>query len=1166
MRLRKLHLKAFGPFTDRVLDFSGTKHGIVLVHGPNEAGKSSALRAISDLRFGIPVQSKDNFVHSHPDMRIGGEFVDRNGKTYSVMRRKGRGTTLFFADFELAEQNTEDPVPLEVEALLTGGLTKESYDSMFGLDHQRLRQGGQALLKGEGDVGAALFEASAGVRSIPDVLERLDASARKFFMPGARGRNALINEALTAYDHHHGEWRQALVRPAQWADLFKKHETAAGDLEELERRRGELNGKLLLIKELRAVAPLLGTLDNADRALQDLKSVTMLTSTAAVERASAESGLAAATENASVAAADVTRQLQKLGIIEVDTAVLAVGPAVKRLAASADSIDQHRRDIADARIDVSSGTHQVAGLASRIAPTSTPEEVLKKAPTETQRAGIEKVLRSVELAKQALDHHLEVGRQSADSHEPIADGIPSSASRTALRIAQAEVARSDSALKRLSALPGEIKASRRAVVSALDAVGLADEAAFRRVRPLLDAHIDAALKEESTNASRRDSIATRVDEIAKALLAALQQRDRLLKQGAVATRDDVQTARSHRDAGWALVRGTYIDCTNPTVGSFGGGAPLTRAYEEAVVNADYLVDELASDTERAAQLQASKDAIVLLQRDSDDLKRQLADIDGAETNRCAAWNATLVEAALPPQSPAALRDWQALLQGARTLVENLQSKLDELEQVQGIETALAGRLRAAISSTGLAMPAQEEALSTLSATAAELDATIRQRETAVTMAAGQQSERERQRQQRVARESQLTATLDTADRAAQSILSGLLLPEESDVAIARARIAEFEDFAEAQDRLTAATTKQKRAEEALAVLTASATAIRESLEDPEPTDLRLYSEHLSARLETAEAAQTARTLAQQAADSARESLRAHEATATRHENVIAALCLTAAVASVNQLPEAENNSLRKREAQADLDRSRSQLALASRRTVDELRALLADQDVAQMDADEASYTHEQLQVDANLRVAREVEERTRRDLEAIDGSDIAVTARDGMERAASSVRTNMPPWIRSKIAFALLSEALRRFRDRAQGPMLKAASEYFERMTRGEFVRLHSDDLGKEPVLIAQRNSGSRIRVEEMSEGTLDQLYLALRLAALDVRRAAGVDLPLILDDVLMTSDEDRSGAILAALADFARGNQVLVFTHHRHIADVAGQCVSPETLTLVPL
>ena len=132
--------------------------------------------------------------------------------------------------------------------------------------------------------------------------------------------------------------------------------------------------------------------------------------------------------------------------------------------------------------------------------------------------------------------------------------------------------------------------------------------------------------------------------------------------------------------------------------------------------------------------------------------------------------------------------------------------------------------------------------------------------------------------------------------------------------------------------------------------------------------------------------------------------------------------------------------------------------------------------------------------------------------------------------------------------------------------MLTAASRYFERMTRGEFVRLVSDDSGKEPVLIAQRIRGARVRVEEMSEGTLDQLYLALRLAALDVRRSAGVDLPVVLDDVLMTSDEDRSGAMLEALAQFAHENQVIVFTHHRHIVDVAVDSVPAEKLVLVTL
>ena len=46
MKIRKLFLKAFGPFTDSTLDFSGPAN-VHLIYGPNEAGKSSALRASS---------------------------------------------------------------------------------------------------------------------------------------------------------------------------------------------------------------------------------------------------------------------------------------------------------------------------------------------------------------------------------------------------------------------------------------------------------------------------------------------------------------------------------------------------------------------------------------------------------------------------------------------------------------------------------------------------------------------------------------------------------------------------------------------------------------------------------------------------------------------------------------------------------------------------------------------------------------------------------------------------------------------------------------------------------------------------------------------------------------------------------------------------------------
>jgi uncharacterized protein YhaN len=121
-------------------------------------------------------------------------------------------------------------------------------------------------------------------------------------------------------------------------------------------------------------------------------------------------------------------------------------------------------------------------------------------------------------------------------------------------------------------------------------------------------------------------------------------------------------------------------------------------------------------------------------------------------------------------------------------------------------------------------------------------------------------------------------------------------------------------------------------------------------------------------------------------------------------------------------------------------------------------------------------------------------------------------------------------------------------------------------MTGGDFTRLSSDDSAERPVLVAQRRDGSRIGTEAMSEGTRDQLYLALRLAALRLRRQAGLCLPLVLDDVLMTSDDTRAALMLQALADFAGDGQVLIFTHHRHLLEVARRTLSSAVLATVEL
>ncbi|MCH1503346.1 MAG: hypothetical protein L7V86_07170, partial [Verrucomicrobiales bacterium] len=66
-----------------------------------------------------------------------------------------------------------------------------------------------------------------------------------------------------------------------------------------------------------------------------------------------------------------------------------------------------------------------------------------------------------------------------------------------------------------------------------------------------------------------------------------------------------------------------------------------------------------------------------------------------------------------------------------------------------------------------------------------------------------------------------------------------------------------------------------------------------------------------------------------------------------------------------------------------------------------------------------------------------------------------------------------------------------------------------------------------------------------------DQLYLALRFAAIDLHLSTYSPMPLVLDDLLMTFDDERTTALLPILANLSQKTQILVFTHHQHLLDL---------------
>ena len=189
MRLLRLDLTAFGPFTGVALDLDSEGPALHVVYGHNEAGKSTALRALSGVLFGIPERTQDAHLHPMDRLRVGAVLASSDGGRISIVRRKGRKNTLLDGDGE--------PVDEALLARCLRGITRERFATAFALDHETLRSGAEALLAGRGDVGESLFDAGLGGRSIREVLAELDREAEALFAP--RGRKKLLNEAIDAF-------------------------------------------------------------------------------------------------------------------------------------------------------------------------------------------------------------------------------------------------------------------------------------------------------------------------------------------------------------------------------------------------------------------------------------------------------------------------------------------------------------------------------------------------------------------------------------------------------------------------------------------------------------------------------------------------------------------------------------------------------------------------------------------------------------------------------------------------------------------------------------------------------------------------------------------------------------------------------------------------------
>lgn len=183
--------------------------------------------------------------------------------------------------------------------------------------------------------------------------------------------------------------------------------------------------------------------------------------------------------------------------------------------------------------------------------------------------------------------------------------------------------------------------------------------------------------------------------------------------------------------------------------------------------------------------------------------------------------------------------------------------------------------------------------------------------------------------------------------------------------------------------------------------------------------------------------------------------------------------------------------------------------------------------------------------DAVLRIA-DLESELTRFADDHSVGDLQFAATQTADRLASL----QDDWMALAFQERLLSDAQHRLHREVHSPVITEASEYLQRLTHGRYLHFSLEPLTSE--LLIQNADGQRLPPSALSRGTLDQAALSFRLALVSEYARRGVRLPLVLDDVLVDSDEGRLTAAVDLLREVAnQGQQVVFLTCQEHLSDL---------------
>jgi uncharacterized protein YhaN len=1153
MRLNALTLCRYGVFDSQRIPFDPAPGRINLLIAPNGAGKSIIRQAFCDLLFGIHAQTSMGFRFGYAGMKLMAEAVGPDGTSGTFGRRKGQGKTLVDAD----------GAPLgETElARLLGHTDRALLERLFALDTERLRKGGEELLASDGAVADALLSAAGGLRRARQLRQNLEQQ-RDSKAPIRKSATRPYYVALERFTGAGQRLRAVTLKPQAREKQETELRRIEADQVQLNRVAAHTSQQIAKLERIRRGIGPLAAYDEAAAWLRDHPAAPILPLDTRQHLTEARTALLNAEQlqqREMQARQAIAEQIEGIAI---DAALIENAEAIEHPVGRAGAARQASLDIPKREAEHAAASKRIALLLHQLGRELPIERAEEAIPPKAA------MIRARNLLKDYIRLRAELERlptEIANAETEIADtqaAIQRLAEPQDLRDMQRLLRgiRADGEPgQRVQEIEHQIAQRRGRLLSALArAPGWTrDAGALIALSPL--SH-DAYGRLEKARAKAKQTLENRAEALI-ALRRSLAEDERRLEEitrgRPIPDSATIAAARERRDGGWRLIYQRAFMPEPPNAEqeqAWAGETPLPLAYERSVAATDALADRRNQESERLVQVAELQRRIAKAAADIDKAEADREEAERAHDERCNAWKTACEPFGFSLQPE--LKDITEILSARERVIEADR----ELKVALAAKSAMVARYadwsEKLMAALGLAF-----------ADATALLELLHRADEWIALATEAEAERNRLR-------AKLDEQRRTRDRACaeHDAARRRLIRFNENWSATRCDLArpDTEDPGTTIELLELITTLEKEHGEAVSLRArlhqmleeivafrnqarelvtriAPDLAERDAFEIVEEMRRRLiqYRELLARRttlLKQLEAADAA--VAQQQEN------HAHRADA------LSTILQVIGAETVEDAEERVGVAEERIRRQRALDSAAHELLVrCDGYGIDQLREEVAEVVIDEVPARITELDNERAQANAAAQdlAGQMATMRADMDRQAHDNEMQAVAAE--RQAAIAAIRQVLEEAALMHLANLLLYSSLETVERAGTSVLLTRIGELFRTITDDAYLRIEADDPGDGSARLVAVEHGfpeERKTVAELSEGSRDQLFLALRLAAIEEHVATAPPLPFLGDDILQTFDDDRAAAAMQALLQLSESVQVILLSHHRHLLGVA--------------